>query len=318
MNDLAPTDDVTRIPRMRMILETDIFSDVDDVGALAIAHVLADRGHIDLAAVSVNTPSVWGPRAAAVVNAFFGRDDVPIGANLPGTEDEAEVDFARHISERFAAGKSPRVAPSETVLRRALAESPDGGVVMTSIGFFGNLVRLLDSGPDDMCSLSGRDLIRAKVCRTVVMGGTFPAGREFNIASFPHDAARFVSEWPCEIEFVGWEVGHDVITGRATGDSPVDRDPVAAAYQLYTSGRGRPSWDLIAVHVAAMRTRGLYWYSEPGRVHVGEDGANTFHAEPDGPHRYVKRVANAVTIAGVLDEMLHAGPGHVTIEEVHA
>lgn len=49
-----------------VIIDTDFFSDVDDVGALAIANVLHNCGICDLQGVMINTPSKYGALAASV------------------------------------------------------------------------------------------------------------------------------------------------------------------------------------------------------------------------------------------------------------
>ena len=49
-----------------IIIDTDLFGDVDDVGALAIANVLHNCGLAELKGVIVNTPSHFGAPAASV------------------------------------------------------------------------------------------------------------------------------------------------------------------------------------------------------------------------------------------------------------
>lgn len=52
--------------RQPIIIDTDLFSDVDDVGALAIANVLHNYGLADLRGIVLNTPSHYGALAASV------------------------------------------------------------------------------------------------------------------------------------------------------------------------------------------------------------------------------------------------------------
>jgi len=52
--------------RKKLIIDTDIFSAVDDVGALAIANVFHNTGGAEIVGVVVNTPSKWGPLAVSV------------------------------------------------------------------------------------------------------------------------------------------------------------------------------------------------------------------------------------------------------------
>ena len=49
-----------------VIIDTDIMSDVDDVGALAVANVLHNCGLADLRGIAINTHSLYGALAANV------------------------------------------------------------------------------------------------------------------------------------------------------------------------------------------------------------------------------------------------------------
>ena len=49
--------------------------DVDDVGAVAIGHALADNGEAELLAVVQNTAPVRCAGAISVVNRYYGRDE---------------------------------------------------------------------------------------------------------------------------------------------------------------------------------------------------------------------------------------------------
>lgn len=55
-----------------IIIDTDLFSDVDDVGALTIANVLHNCGLADLRGIVINTPSQYGALAASVSK--YGRE----------------------------------------------------------------------------------------------------------------------------------------------------------------------------------------------------------------------------------------------------
>ena len=63
-----------------LIIDTDMSSDVDDVAALCITHALADRKETELLAVVHNTGLLEGVGAISVINHYYGRDHVPIGA----------------------------------------------------------------------------------------------------------------------------------------------------------------------------------------------------------------------------------------------
>lgn len=53
-------------PPKAIIIDTDIFSDVDDIGALAVANSFQRCGLVDIKGVMVNTRSRYGALAASV------------------------------------------------------------------------------------------------------------------------------------------------------------------------------------------------------------------------------------------------------------
>ena len=71
---------VPRRPAQRLIIDTDMSSDCDDVGAVCIAHALMDRGEAELVAVVHNTGLDTGAGAIAAINQYYGRPMLPIGA----------------------------------------------------------------------------------------------------------------------------------------------------------------------------------------------------------------------------------------------
>jgi inosine-uridine nucleoside N-ribohydrolase len=302
-------------PPTRLIIETDIHSDVDDIGALALAHRYADDGLAELLSIGVNTTSRYGYRAIRVVNAQFARD-VPIGIRHPLDDSVFDQDYARFLWESYGAGlddSEPDDAVS--VHRRALAGAPDHSVTVVSIGFFDNLERLIESAPDDASALSGRELVAAKVDRLVVMGGRFPSGHEFNIEQSPHSASRTLAAWPTAVDFLGWEVGLPVITGRALSARPLP-DVVGAAYRQFSgAGNGRESWDPLTVRLAVLGDAGMFRYSVPGAVGIDETGGTSFEPGRDGMHRYVQLgtlpEAAAEEIDAVLERPLRVPGGEL-------
>ena len=85
---------------VKVIFDTDVGGDVDDAGALAVLHALADREEIELLAMGV----VIGHEAAVpyvhAVNTWYGRPDLPIGTikkKAPYARDEYMVPVSRNI-----------------------------------------------------------------------------------------------------------------------------------------------------------------------------------------------------------------------------
>ena len=65
---------------VRLIIDTDMSTDCDDVGAVCIAHSLVSRGEAEILAIVHNTGLDAGVGAVAVLNTYFGRPNIPLGA----------------------------------------------------------------------------------------------------------------------------------------------------------------------------------------------------------------------------------------------
>lgn len=294
-----------------LFVETDIHDDVDDVGALAVAHVLELAGRIRLQGINVNTASVWGPRLVRAINRYYGSD-VPVGAQIPASGSTGPEEFVRGTSRLFGTDDAQPDDEAIALFRRVLAGAPEGGITVVSLGFFGNLTGLLASGPDEVSPLTGAELVRRAVARTVVMGGCFGGGPadaaalpEYNFAEDPERTRVFLRDWPGPIDFVGWETGYDVVTGRGLLAAHGRESPVSTAYQLHSGfGNGRPSWDLIAVLLAADPGWEAFEWSGCGEAGIDGLAVTSWVPGVHGRHRHAIRRAAPEEVAAELDALL--------------
>ncbi len=293
---------------LRIILDTDMESDVDDVGALAMLHALADFGETEIMGVIVCAKNPWSILCADRINTYFNRENLPLG-QLRGPGVDRESAYARGVAEEFPGTlKSSDDAPEAVdQYRRILAMQPDNSVVILSIGYLTNLRDLINSGPDRHSSLDGRQLVDRKVRLWVCMGGQFPSGREANIRWDTEASIEAIDKWPGEIIFSGWEIGL-MDTGADILDLP-ESNPVRRAYQLFDRIPHK-NWDQVAVLYAV---RGLndgpaahYWQlSGSGRLVIDPaDGSNTWEEDPAGPHRHLIQVGSDEEIAREIDELM--------------
>ena len=156
----APSSATSPVP---VIFDTDIMGDVDDVGAVAVLHALADRGEAKILATGVCVKNPWSPLCLDALNAYFGRADIPLGV-VKGPAHNRASKYAQAVAEEFPhALKSANDAPDAAQLyRKVLARQPDRSVVMVSVGQLTNLRNLLKTGPDQHSDLNGRDLVKRK------------------------------------------------------------------------------------------------------------------------------------------------------------
>jgi purine nucleosidase len=292
-----------------VIFDTDMCGDCDDVAALAMLHALESRAWCRLLAVTVSADH---PRAAPfvdAVNRFYGRDSIPVGVVRPGGVAEQSVylkladatsdDPAFAGRERYPhALRDAADAPEAVgVLRAALAGAPDGAVVVIQVGFSTNLARLLESPPDAVSPLSGRDLVARKVRCLELMAGAFQpidgnaAYGEYNVVRDRSAAALVAERWPTEMVWSGFEIGIALpYPSRSILEDfrDVPHHPVAEAYRILSPPpQDRPSWDLTSVLDGVLGSRGYFERSPPGKVTVTEQGATTFTPDPAGRHRYL-------------------------------
>jgi|GEM_PF-222667 len=291
-----------------VIFDTDIGTDVDDAGALAVLHVLADRGETRiLATISANRNRWCGP-ALDAINTYYGRGDLPIGCSRTGPDPEEwyHQRVGRFPHDLTDSNEAP---PAVDLYREILAAQPDNSVAIVVVGWLTNMAELLDSGADRHSSLGGRDLVRAKVRELVAMGGTWPNSPkdegEYNFSMDRAAAQKVIRDWPGPIVFTG--LGKDVMTGRRlVREGPKD-NPVPAFYRSFFEANKvseRSSWDLIAVLYAVRGVSDFFTIVSGGKCVSLEDGGNQWVAGAPSSHAYLDYKMPPQDLAVVLEDLL--------------
>lgn len=290
---------------VRLIFDTDIGNDIDDVQAQAMIHAMQSRGACRLLAVTITKDSDLAGPFVDAINTFYGRPDTPIGVVRPGKTPEPGKFLPLAAEKRDGAFRYPhdllssKDAPEAvSLLRKTLAAQPDGSVSIAQVGFSTNLARLSDSKPDAASDLSGMDLIRKKVKVLSIMAGAFTPINgnnhycEYNVVQDIENCRKLADEWPTPVVWSGFEIGIAVpypAESIVKDYGYVSDHPVAESYRLYEPPpHNRPTWDLTSVLYAVHPDRGYFDLSEPGRVTVEKDGFTKFEPAADGKHKYLK------------------------------
>lgn len=286
---------------IRIIFDTDMDTDCDDAGALAMLHALSDRGEVVLLATTVSSHHPWSPRAVDALNTYFGRPDLPIGAPRSGPGRDFGSRYARQIAADFPndIGADGPVPDAVDIYRQVLAEQPDSTVVIVTVGDLTNLSALLRSRPDRHSPLGGRELAARKVRHYVAMGSRYPADLDpavwGNFKTDPEAVVHVAAEWPTTITFTGGgDFANLLATGARLATEVPDDSPVRRAYELYFGGSAtnRHSADQIAVMVAARGTGAPWQLVTRGYNHIFPNGTHEWRDEPDDPrHQYVSALA---------------------------
>lgn len=69
---------------VKIIFDSDMGPDYDDVGAIAILHALAAKGECEILATVASDGYPYIAPTLEVFNRYFGKPDIPIG--VPGSE----------------------------------------------------------------------------------------------------------------------------------------------------------------------------------------------------------------------------------------
>lgn len=300
---------------VRLILDTDLGPDYDDVGAMALMHALADSGQVQiLATLSSNADERVVP-CIEVINAYFNRPEIPVGATKNSTAASLTTWHKEKWTDALPAryphptDKTSDASDAVAVYRQLLSQQPDSSVVICTIGFLTNLKDLLRSEGDAYSPLSGKELVARKVKRLVAMAGGFPQGREFNVYCDLESSKVVAEEWPTEILFSGFEIGEKILTGKKLVAMPTERSPVKEAFALsFAEGDpdGRMSWDQTAVLVA-IKGYAPYFDIERGHFKLADaEGNNDWEVDPRGTHaRLLFRMTPARLAEVIEGYMMH-------------
>ncbi len=298
-----------------LMFDTDMDTDCDDAGALAILHTLADHREVEILATVVSSRHKWAAPCVAAINAWHGRPAIPIG--VPKSEaqtwDRRGSQYAQKIAEKHPTTlKSGDDAPDAvTLYRKILAAQPGHSVVLCSVGDLTNMRDLLLSQPDAASPLGGRELVAQKIKVWVCMGGRYPKhldpGVFGNFKPDPRSTVEALRDWPGVIVFTG--LGDDLLTGGRLRETPTD-NPVRQAYEIYLGKTPtRPSWDPIAV-LYAVRPDAPFWnIRATGHNHIFPNGCNEWREGPPTNHRLLElRPGAADEVRATLDELMIQPP----------
>lgn len=291
----------------RIILDTDLGTDVDDAMALAVL-----LGHPDVDLVAVTT--VYGDtglraRLAQRYAGLAGRR-VAAYAGRSATRSGRAVWWAGHEGSLHE-GLDDEVVETDDaveVLVRTAARSP-GELVVIAIGPLTNVAAALDADA----------AFATNVRRVVIMGGSFaPPAAEHNVRSDDLAAQRvFASSLTTVV--TGLEITQQLRVGPDEVARMTAAGPLGAAVGRDIDqwwAHGGTAWNVPhdPVAVQTLLRPDLFTLSAPGRIMItteadGPDdhaGVSTHVPDRDGTHRVVTGLdANAVATA-IIDDIIRA------------
>ena len=304
--------------RVDLLIDTDLGTDVDDVGMLCAAHALADLGEARILAVTHGTNLDSAVGAISAINHYYNRDDIAIGAyhgpigsggGQPGWTREGRGVYVDLLVEEFSPKISSydQVPPAVDVYRRTLAMADDGSVTLVCVGHATNLNDFLQWDVN-------QEMMARKVRQLIIMGGKpLWGGAEWNFAgcggcgntgscgcgnydqlgAITHEALNRIPH-DVPVVYLGYEAGVDVHTGIGLAERNSEVSPCDRAYEIYCTemgawcgGGGRSSWDAMALLFGVRGDRHGYYTLQRGTNWIDARTGKTewrANAAADGDH----------------------------------
>jgi len=298
-----------------LIIDTDASFDVDDVVAICMAHALMDKGEVDIKAIVHDAGYPRAIGAVSVLNTYYGREDIPLGAYKGDFgKDTGGDNWVRgaYVDDLVDNWPSPvkdsgDVPDAVSVYRKVLAAADDRSIVISSIGFVTNLADLLRSGPDEFSTMNGFQLVEAKVKAIAWQGGWYPPLHGWGVDTYNWncgagfydtsgcrgESAYAVNNMPASVEMIFSDIGDYTYTGGRLSSCSGDNNPCRAALIDQCGwGNGRCSWDpIVTLHAVRYMQQGTNNWEEHrdgGKAYLEEDGSNYWTSDGGGyDHAYL-------------------------------
>ncbi len=304
--------------QVKIIFDTDIGGDSDDLGALAMLHTFIDKGDCDLLAVMCWQTEEYAVSAINAINTYYNHPDIPIGLRS-GDYHHDEWYYNKPIADKFNHSMQNKDAGNATQLyRKILSESKDKSIVIVTVGPLKNIQDLIKSGSDEYSKLNGKALIEKKVREFVMMGGGFPESEnEWNFNGDMPGVTKFVIEnLSVPITFSGFEVGLAIKTGKVFNNI----DPNTPLYVGYLHFSKNAPWikdqfkgeildnasfDQTAVLYAVKGGLGKWWEKvDDGQCIPDNNGGNTWQTGKKADHSYLKLMIDPEEMATLIEAIM--------------
>ena len=289
--------------RPAVIFDTDMGSDCDDAGALAILHALADAGELQILGVVFSSgKNRYGVGTCDAINTYYGCGDLPLGQYQKSDVGDPTNSYTKQIAmdtKRFGHDTVDKAPDLVAAYRSMLQSQPDHSVTICTVGHPHGLVHLLRDP-------RGAELVRAKVGRWVAMG---TGGWNFQRMGMSAYSQELLEKWP--LPFYISPSGRAIKTGHRLLPGTPDTNPVRESYKLWGTGtaitEGRSSWDQVAVLFVARPE--LFTVERSGRVERQADGKVIWNPRVDKTNHFlVTPKLSTDEMAGIIEELMARPP----------
>ena len=287
---------------IKIIFDTDMGNDVDDVVALDMLYKYLDEGAIDLLGIISSKREGGSVKLIDAMNTLYGYPNIPVGIVKTYPEEgyvceDKTLNYADYTvnahNYKHTITDWDAVEDGYKLIRKLLAAQPDKSVTFVTVGFSTNMARLLQSKGDEYSPLDGKSLMAQKAEKVVIMAGNFhERKKEYNIYKDHYAAVRFVAECPVPMYFTDFALGKSVLYPYQTvenGFKYVENHPLVVAFNYYSKmPYNRPLWDPTAVLFAVEGHKGYASLSKSGYVTVDYASITAFTEDKHSNRYYYK------------------------------
>ena len=272
----------------KVILDTDLGCDSDDIGAVVILNQFYNQKKVlPLCITSVNS-NIEPALFIEQINKYYGND-ILVGMNKSndyGINNGYSVD----VCEKYNISRDKYIPSSDDVLKEVLDKQSEA-IELITIGPLTNISSFI--------KVYGADLLNEKVSVMYLMAGNFVSENpEWNITEDIAAMQHVLSEYKGKMVFVPFEIGEDVFTARNLLASDT-----MMGYGYYVHNKGpRQSWDPITVYYALTLSE-EFKLSNKGTVSCSDSGVTTFK-EGEGNHYYMLNNFDKVKVEQLLEELM--------------
>ena len=302
----------------KIIFDTDIGGDADDLGALAMLHHFVDRGECELMAVMCWSTEKYAVSAIDAINRFYGHPEIPIGTRKDPIHQQ-DWNYTKPIADAFEFKADwENVWDATSLYRKILANNADQNIIVVTVGPLLNIQNLINSPPDIHSPLNGKKLIKKKVKEFVIMGGKYPSGeKEWNFDGAMPGVTQFVIEnLDVPIVFTGFEVGLPIKTGAFL--NRIDKNtPLYIGYMHFSKHaqwmkenfqgkiQDNASFDQTAILYAVRKGIGSYWDKiQNGYCQPDAHGGNIWVEGAPGNHAYLRLRRDPENLARLIESIM--------------
>ena len=308
----------TSFSQPKIIFDTDIGGDADDLGAIAMLHNYVKRGDCELLAIMIWSTDEYAVPAVDALNRYYLHPNVPIGTRKDPTYTN-ETNYNKVIADNFEFKLKYNDVPDAVDLyRKILAEAADTSITIVTVGPLLNIQRLIKSKADKYSPLNGSDLITKKVKGFVMMGGKFPKGdNEWNFNGNMPGVTKYVIEnITVPIVFSGYELGVEIQTGITFNN--IDKDtPLYLGFMHFSKHAAwmkdrfkgailnNASYDQTAVLYAVNGGVDVLWEKITGGYCDADDvGGNRWIKGKASNHSYLKLIETPEFMATLIEAIM--------------